>query len=239
MKKKIYTLDGTQLTITEGTGNKIIGRISDDGTITEGTSNKIIGRISDDGTITEGTSNKIIGRISDDGTITEGTSRRVVGKIDIEIDKPGDNGGLAILIGVFLLLFCIYFAIFQLPGVVYDIFTDMNERENQGGIITLSITLIITVASCILSNIMSSVGKKGFGNRIAQGYMLSALGCYLTIIIGSCFTNEFSLFILLAGLLVSALFPVLPTIIICPVFHLVEAVRKVLRAESISYKIIK
>ena len=193
--------------------------------VTEGTSRRILGRISADGTITEGTGSRILGRISEDGTITEGTGRRIIGRVGPGPSAAGGGFGLTIAVAVFFALGCLYFSIFLLPGVLAGSFADMGERGNTVGIVTLALTLSVTVLSCLLLNVLASKEKARFGERLLSCYLGSAAGCFLTIVVCSFFTGEFSFFLVAAGLLVSVLFAVLPALVLCPIFHLIRSLR--------------
>lgn len=215
-------------TITEGTSSRITARISEDGTIKEGTGSKIIARISQDGTVTEGTSSRIIACISDNGTITEGTGSRIIGRIHEEPRRRGPSLGPTVIIAACFGLFCLYFSIFELPRVLQWSFVDMSDRGNTVGVLTLGITLFVTIISCLLVNVYTSKKGESFKERVMQCYFGTAVCCYLAIVIESCLTGEIGFFIVLAGMLFAALAAVIPTLLLCPIFHLIHLIPSII-----------
>lgn len=190
---------------------------------------KILYTIHDDGSVTEGTSRKIICQISDDGTITEGTSRHIVGKIDrVSTSRSESSAGIggaglpleAVIIGAFLGVIVLYFSIFKLPGMAFKELNGMKKNEDIVGFVTLAIAITSNVVSCIIGNIVMKNEK--FIDRFIGGFFSATIGCYLTMIVCSFFTHEFSAMIIFGGLLVAVMFSVLPTIIICPIFYFIR-----------------
>lgn len=111
----------------------------------------ILYHIHEDGTITEGTTKNIVGRITPEGEILAGTSREIIARVEtdnrgsVSIPSIGFGGGGGsgkdssdsgsgiglIIIGVIFGGLLLYFSIFELPGVLADMFSDYAEENRQ------------------------------------------------------------------------------------------------------------
>lgn len=217
---------------------KIIGYRSDNKIVDSRHMGRILYTIHDNGDITEGTSHNVVFHIHSDGTITEGTGRHIAGYVDGKSSassgdsnfsgtgqSSSDDNTLILIIAGFLCLCLLYFSIFKLPGLLVYVFSDMSSQGNTEGIVTLTLTLAATVISCIYANRHSCREHEKFKERLATCYGCAVGGCYAAIVLCGLFTGELSLLLFIGGMLISAIFAVLPTIVICVLFCLIEAFR--------------
>lgn len=200
---------------------------------------KILYQIHEDGDITEGTSRKIVARVTKDGYILEGTSRWIAGKVDMpkipvpaaggsDISESGSSDGawMIALFGIFFLGFCLYFAIFLMPGVVADKFAEQIEKKDWSELASLGTTVLASIVSNFIANKMMGKAEVKFLDRIVKSFKVSWIAGVLVMCFCIFAIWEYSFGMVLGAFLISALFAVWPTMFFSVLFWLIYKIKK-------------
>lgn len=235
---RYYWNDGTLFGIRRG--NEIIS---------DGILGSVIYTLYHDGSVRKGVMGDYVCYVRSDGTIFNNSNpitQEIIGSIEFPQiavnDKkakegtvappppppppPGISFGTLAICGL-IAIFLVFFGLFKLPSILPDMIDDMIEREAYLELLSMSIAILAVVIGATVGAIV--VKKVSYLDRLLASFLGAWMIGYLTILvvgIASDGADGLTAMIIFGGLLVMALFAMLPALCISAIVHLVFLFRK-------------